>query len=67
MKDPSVQDFSLVQQFVNRAKTDQGLTSDSQGYYYVLLGTLFGLQDDEIDQSITRRQLRRVEREQSRA
>jgi hypothetical protein len=53
MKDPSVQDFSLLQQFVNRAKTDQGLTSDSQGFSYVLLGTLFDLQDDEIDQSIT--------------
>ena len=53
MKDPSIQDFSFLQQSVNRAKMDQVLTSDSQGFYYVLLGALFDLQDDEIDQSIT--------------
>ena len=53
MKKPSVQDFSLLHQFVARAKEENALRTDSQGFYHVLLNLLFDLQDDEIDQSIT--------------
>jgi hypothetical protein len=53
MRNPSLQDFSLINQFVVRANADHKLGSGSHGFYYVLLGTLFDLQDDEIDQSIT--------------
>ena len=53
MKKQSAQDFALINQHVLRAKNDNSLKDESQAFHYVLLGTLFDLQDDEIDESIT--------------
>jgi hypothetical protein len=53
MKKQSAQDFSVIHQHVLRAKHDNSLKDESQAFYHVLLGALFDLQDDEIDDAIT--------------
>jgi hypothetical protein len=53
MKKPSAQDFAVIHQHVLRAKTDNSLKEDSQGFFHVLLGTLFELHDDEVDDAVT--------------
>src|SRR6266446_3032149 len=53
MKHKSVQNFSVIHQHVLRSKSDNALNSDSNAFYYVLLGCQFELQDNEIDESIT--------------
>ncbi len=51
MKEQSAQDFAVIHQPVIRARADNSLKEDSQGFFHVLLGTLFELQDDEIRDS----------------
>lgn len=53
MKAPSLQDFSVINSNVLAAKKDNKLRSESDGFYYTVLGTLFELQDTEIDAAIT--------------
>ncbi len=53
MKKQSAQDFAVIHQHVVRARADNSLKEDSQGFFHVLLGTLFELQDDEIDDAVT--------------
>jgi hypothetical protein len=53
MKKQSAQDFAVIHQHVLRAKQDNSLEDESQAFHHVLLGTLFDLQDDEIDAAIT--------------
>ena len=53
MKKQSAQDLSVIHQHVLRAKLDNSLKDESQAFYHVLLGALFDLQDDEIDDAIT--------------
>jgi len=53
MKNPSLQNHSLIHNFAKKAKQENGLTSEAMGFYFVLLSTLFDVQDDEIENSIT--------------
>jgi hypothetical protein len=53
MKNPSLQNHSLIHNFAKKAKQENGLTSEAMGFYFVLLATLFDVQDDEIENSIT--------------
>ncbi|MBA3534420.1 MAG: AIPR family protein [Ardenticatenales bacterium] len=50
---PSIQDFSLVNSFVEKYKKDYGFKDSSNAFYYLVLGHLLNLQDDEITDSIT--------------
>ena len=52
MKRKSIQDFSIIHQHVVRAQRNNSLGSESRAFYYVVLGSLFDLQDDEIDEAI---------------
>jgi hypothetical protein len=47
-----LQDFSLIKRFVERAQTENSLSAEVHAFYFVLLGTVFDLQDDEIEESI---------------
>lgn len=49
----SIQDFSLINSFVTKKVSDYNLSSLSNGFYFLALDTLFNLQDDEIEDSIT--------------
>jgi len=53
MKRKSIQDFAVIHQHVVRAQKDNSLGSESRAFYYVVLGSLFELQDVEIDEAIT--------------
>jgi len=53
MRRQSAQDFAVIHQHVVRAKADNLLKEDSQGFIHVLLETLFELQDDEADDAVT--------------
>jgi hypothetical protein len=48
-----LQDFSLIQRSVEKAKRDFALAEDSSGFYFVLLPLILDLQDDEVDDAIT--------------
>lgn len=49
----SLQDFSLVNSFVEKINNDNNLNSSSNAFYFFVMDCLFNLQDDEIEESIT--------------
>ena len=53
MKKRVLQDYSLIHQHVERAKTDFTLSADGNAFYYVILPLLLDLQDDEVDDAVT--------------
>lgn len=53
MKKKSAQDFAVIHQLLHRIQKDLGLKTESDAFFYVLLGTQFDLQDNEIDEAIT--------------
>ena len=50
---PSIQDFSLVKSYVEKFKKDYGFNDNSNAFYFFVLNLIMGLQDDEINDSIT--------------
>lgn len=50
---PSLQDFSTISTNVEKYKQDFNLTNSSNAFYFFALNLILGLQDDEIDDSIT--------------
>lgn len=50
---PSLQDFSTIRTNVERCKQDFDLTDSSNAFYFLALNLILGLQDDEIEDSIT--------------
>ncbi len=50
---PSLQDFTLVKTYVEKATKDNNLDKGSLGFYFFALNLVLNLQDDEIDNSIT--------------
>ncbi len=50
---PSLQDFSTINSFVNKYKTDYKLQDATSAFYFLVLQLLLGLQEDEIRDSIT--------------
>ena len=50
---PSIQDFSTVNTFVEKFKTDYSFNASSNAFYYLALNLYMDLQDDEIADSIT--------------
>lgn len=50
---PSLQDFTLVKTYVDKATEDNNLNNPSLGFYFFALNLALNLQDDEIDDSIT--------------
>ena len=50
---PSLQDFSLMKTTVNRYMDDFKLQQSSSAFSYFVLNIILGLQDDEIEDSIT--------------
>lgn len=49
----SLQEFSLVNSFVEKIKNDNNLNTSSNAFYFFVMDNLFNLQDDEIEDSIT--------------
>lgn len=49
----SIQDFSLVNSYVNKCTQDFNVKSNSNGFYFFLLDLILNLQEDEIRDSIT--------------
>ncbi|XHR95147.1 AIPR family protein [Mucilaginibacter sp. UC70_90] len=49
----SVQDFAVINTHVEKYKSDYGFSDSSNAFYFFALNLLFGLQDDEIRDSIT--------------
>jgi hypothetical protein len=50
---PSLQDFSLIESCIRKAKDDYGYDDDSIAFYFFTLKIILDLQDDEIKDSIT--------------
>jgi len=50
---PSLQDFTTVNSNVEKYKKDYNLANFSNAFYFLALNLILGLQDDEIDESIT--------------
>ena len=50
---PSLQDFSLVKTTLEKYQKDSGLTELSNNFYFLILNLVLGLQDDEVEESIT--------------
>jgi len=50
---PSLQDFSTISTSVEKYQQDFHLTSSSNAFYFLALNLILGLQDDEIEDSIT--------------
>jgi AIPR protein len=50
---PSLQDFSLIESCIRKAKDDYGYDNDSIAFYFFALKLILDLQDDEIKDSIT--------------
>lgn len=50
---PSLQDFSLISTTIKQFGTDFSLTNDSISFMFFTLDCILGLQDDEIEESIT--------------
>src|SRR5450759_487553 len=50
---PSIQDFSTVNTFVEKFNTDYSFNAPSNAFYYLALNLYMDLQDDEIADSIT--------------
>jgi hypothetical protein len=50
---PSLQDFSLISSFVRKYMDDYSIKDPSNAFYYLVLKAVLGLQDDEIEDSIT--------------
>ena len=53
MIQPSIQDFSTINTYVEKYKSDLSLRDSSSAFYFVVLDLLFNLQDDEIRDAIT--------------
>jgi hypothetical protein len=49
----TLQDFSLIQTYVNKYQKDYGLSSIEKAFSYLCLDSILNLQQDEIEESIT--------------
>src|SRR5215813_9016392 len=49
----SLQDFSLIRSYVNKAKEDNNLATASLGFSFFILDLVLSLQPDEIEDSLT--------------
>lgn len=49
----SLQDFSLINTYVDKIKEDFSLPDRTQAFYFFVMNTLYNLQDDEIKDAIT--------------
>lgn len=47
------QDFSLIRTKVQKYATDFGFKDDSNAFYHLILDLILGLQDDEVEDSVT--------------
>ncbi|MBW4487415.1 MAG: AIPR family protein [Trichocoleus desertorum ATA4-8-CV12] len=50
---PSYQDFSLIHTKVKKYAADFGFQESSNGFYHLVFDLILGLQDDEVEDSIT--------------
>jgi hypothetical protein len=50
---PKLADFSIIDQHVQKAKTDYALADDPAAFYYIFLRSVFGLEATDIEDAIT--------------